>query len=178
MPHTVPESLRPTVGPLCESASLLASGIPEDAADCSRHSCRPLMREALCPEEGSAFCPDASICGQGRRASPVLMCTSLWVKHLPCAAGQNAFKSHFQSGFRLWKPSDGGAWTRKSFTSSHRFSLGQDQRAPCCTAKLTPIYSRSRLDQGPLSDILVDINVRYKLEFYLAEELPRGNIVP
>lgn len=70
--HTAPLSLRPTRGPLC------VSGILDGGADCSRHSCRFLVRGASRPHRGHAFCPVASTRGQGRRARPVVMCSSSW----------------------------------------------------------------------------------------------------
>lgn len=72
----------------------------------NRHSCRALLRGASCPQGGHAFCPVASTRGQGRRARPVMVCSSPWVKHPPSAGRENAFKAVFQVRFHLQKPSD------------------------------------------------------------------------
>lgn len=97
--HTAPESLSPLWVPL--SVSLLASGIPW-----GKGRLQPSQPQVCAPKK-KVSCTFASICSQGRRASPALMWISSWGKaHALCIW---ALESRFQGGFSPWKTPDGGA---------------------------------------------------------------------
>ena len=64
-------SLRRTGGPLCVSGIL-------DAGVLQPPQLQSLVRGASRPHGGRALCPIASTRGQGRRARPVVMCSSSW----------------------------------------------------------------------------------------------------
>lgn len=98
--HSTPSPSGP-VGPLCMSVSLFASGTLEGSVDCSRQG-----RGVLC--EGSfrswrrkllLFTHQPLHLWSGKGAISVLWAYPHGVRHPPSAAGQKAFKSHFQSGF-------------------------------------------------------------------------------
>lgn len=160
--HTAPESLRPTVGPLC-LCPCWPLGPVKTGLTAAVTTAGPLLGQlyVLEKEVASAHSPASVVRGEGW--GPALCVHPHGVKHPPSAAVQNALKSHFQSRLSARKPPDGGTWPWKSFTLSHRFILCQEP--PAVQAQPTPVDSGSRLPlQSPLSYILEDVNVRCSIK--------------
>lgn len=166
-PHTAPKSLRPRRSPL-------QVRVPPWLWN-TRGQCRlqPSRLRVLCEGSfGSWRMKSLLLTHQhlhlwsGEGVSPVLCADPHGVRTHPPQLGRMHSSPIFKADlFSLWEPPDGGAWTWKSFTLSYSSAWVRTRQPPAAETQPIPIYSGRRLDfQGPLSDILENVNVRCSIK--------------